>query len=186
VDVDGIGLSLCGVGPALRKRREHGLSPRELAIAEDVATGAALKVIASRYHLSIQAVSTYLKRAQRKLGVTLRSDLVRAMLTPPFGALTCRIAMAEPVASDRLFTALTLTESKILTSILRGLKNAKIAQIHRVSMSTVSAHASAIMRKIGVHSRSELLARLLGGENDASTVEHIFVATIASDRAGPA
>lgn len=55
--------------------------------------------------------------------------------------------------------ALTGRERQILFSIARGETNAVIAERLGISANTVDKHRTKIMRKLGVHSAAELLAR---------------------------
>ena len=60
--------------------RQGPLSGRERTVARLAARGEPLKVIADNCAISLQAVSTYLTRAKRKLGVASRTELARAMI----------------------------------------------------------------------------------------------------------
>ncbi len=57
--------------------------------------------------------------------------------------------------------ALTGRERQILFGIARGETNARIADRLGISANTVDKHRTSIMRKLGVHSAAELLARAL-------------------------
>jgi DNA-binding CsgD family transcriptional regulator len=67
------------VAPAARGKGRHGLTARELEIAQLVATGLTNQKIADRLHLSIRTVETHLSRAYEKLGVNTRTGLVNAL-----------------------------------------------------------------------------------------------------------
>jgi DNA-binding CsgD family transcriptional regulator/PAS domain-containing protein len=69
---------------------------------------------------------------------------------------------------DAALTGLTRRQSEILRGLRQGQRVHAIAQRLFVSESTVRNHLSAIYRKVGVHSQSELLARLAPG-GSAST-----------------
>jgi DNA-binding CsgD family transcriptional regulator len=118
---------------------------------ELVADGASLKVIAASCAISVQAVSTYLERAKRKLGVSSRADLIRSVR---------RSDTVDP--SLPLTQALTAAEAQILSGILRGMGNAQIARARGRSVHTVAAQAATVMRKLGATSRCDLVARLVG------------------------
>jgi DNA-binding CsgD family transcriptional regulator len=53
---------------------------------------------------------------------------------------------------------LTAREVEVLTLLTEGLRNAEIAKVLVVSTKTVDHHVSAILRKLGVHSRGEAAA----------------------------
>ena len=78
---------------AHKKRSPGGtveLSPQELRVAEYAATGHTTKEIAARLNLSPRTVEAHLNNAFRKLGVTRRAGLARALQdhesTPPSAA----------------------------------------------------------------------------------------------------
>lgn len=158
----------------------RGLSERELAVVRDVARGEALKVVASTWAISVQAVSTYLGRAKRKLGVSTRADLARSILgdQPPASSMSesadfrihaqlhidgewFRILVGPPRSPDSTIN-LTPTEGEILSDILQGLRTADIARLRRTSLRTVQAHVGSLMRKLNARSRGELVAAVLG------------------------
>ena len=67
-------------------------------------------------------------------------------------------------------THLTRRERQILFAVVRGESNAKIAERLNISASTVDGHRTKLMRKLGVHSTAELIAKsfrdgLLESEN---------------------
>jgi DNA-binding CsgD family transcriptional regulator len=162
-----------------RGRRGDGtLSERERLVARSVAKGDSLKVIADACSISLQAVSTYLLRAKRKLGVTSQADLVRAVMCDgmPGPALDrrpqlllqlrlgndwFRIFRHHALSSDQLTSALTPAEREILVAVVGGLRTAQIAQRRGTAAGTVAAQVSAIMRKLKVQSRAELIAAVL-------------------------
>jgi DNA-binding CsgD family transcriptional regulator/PAS domain-containing protein len=63
--------------------------------------------------------------------------------------------------ADPALLGLSRRQSEILRSLARGQRVPAIARELFLSQSTVRNHLSAIYRKIGVHSQSELLARLM-------------------------
>lgn len=63
---------------------------------------------------------------------------------------------------------LTKRQSEILRHLLRGERIPAIAEALFLSPSTVRNHLSTIYRRVGVHSQSELLARLLPIDGDAT------------------
>jgi DNA-binding NarL/FixJ family response regulator len=69
----------------------------------------------------------------------------------------------EAWSADAALTGLTRRQSEIVRGLSQGQRVHAIAQRLFVSESTVRNHLSAIYRKVGVHSQSELLARLIPG-----------------------
>jgi DNA-binding CsgD family transcriptional regulator len=63
-------------------------------------------------------------------------------------------AQAEPLG-------LTPAEREVLAHLVRGDSNAAIAEARRTRTRTVANQIAAIFRKLGVHSRAELIARLV-------------------------
>ncbi len=61
---------------------------------------------------------------------------------------------ADTKASD---AALTVREKEILTMVARGLANKEIATSLSISIRTVEAHRSRIMRKLNIHSHAGLI-----------------------------
>lgn len=65
---------------------------------------------------------------------------------------------------------LTRRERQVLFAVVRGESNAKISDRLNISVSTVDGHRTKLMRKLGVHSTAELIAKsfrdgLLESEN---------------------
>ena len=59
--------------------------------------------------------------------------------------------------------SLSSAERSVLELLLAGLSNAAIARHRRRSTRTVAHQVDAIFRRLGVHSRQELMARCFGG-----------------------
>ncbi len=56
---------------------------------------------------------------------------------------------------------LTQREQEVLALLVKGLSNAEIAQLLTITLSTTKHHVSAIIRKLGVASRTEVMALAL-------------------------
>ena len=69
--------------------------------------------------------------------------------------------MEEPHEGDRLWDRLTVRESEVLSVLLNGANNAEIGAALGISPKTADNHRSAIMRKLNVRSRAQLLALAL-------------------------
>lgn len=63
-----------------------------------------------------------------------------------------------PAIAATHFDQLTGAENGVCRLVLAGLSNARIAEVRRTSVRTVGNQISAIYRKLGVVSRSELAA----------------------------
>lgn len=168
------------LSPAVRSgRRATTLSTRERMIATQVAAGAPLKIVAATLSISIQAVATYLSRVKRKLGVTSRAELVRAVIFDgalPHGGVPApareapvlfefiwngerlRVLPAPLVPPPPIVDRLTGAELDVLIRVAYGMTNAKIARTRGTAATTVASQVSTIMHKAGVSSRAELLA----------------------------
>jgi DNA-binding CsgD family transcriptional regulator len=161
-----------------RERRVTGLSNRERVIAAQVAAGAPLKIVAATLSISIQAVATYLSRVKRKLGVSSRAELVRAVILEGSGepgatstATPGRVLFEFVWNGERLRVLpvprapalpiawrLTDAELDVLIRLVYGMTNAQIARTRGTAATTVASQVSTIMHKVGVSSRAELLA----------------------------
>jgi DNA-binding NarL/FixJ family response regulator len=128
-------------------RRVGSLSERELSVAKQVATGVPLKIIASDLSISVQAVSTYLSRACKKLAVAHRVDLAAVVFGPAL-----RFWNGRPVALENL----TQAEWAIWEAVVSGSSNAALACRRGTSVRTIENQVSALMHKVGVRSRAEL------------------------------
>ncbi|HLJ82414.1 MAG TPA: helix-turn-helix transcriptional regulator, partial [Ktedonobacterales bacterium] len=55
---------------------------------------------------------------------------------------------------------LSMRESEVMQSVLRGLSTAEMAATFQISSNTVQDHLKAIFEKVGVRSRRELVGQL--------------------------
>jgi DNA-binding CsgD family transcriptional regulator len=97
-------------------------------------------------------------------GVLASPDLDRE-LVPAIEAvaagLVCLSASSRNVA---VVPALSIRERQVLALMSGGLSNAEIADRLYLSESTVKSHASRAFRRLGVHSRREAVALVLGSD----------------------
>jgi DNA-binding NarL/FixJ family response regulator len=127
----------------------EALSEREGEVVALAVLGIPLKIIASQLSISVQAVSTYLTRARRKLALPSRADLVKRLLE-------CRTTgWTSSADMDRLTDA----ERSVWTAVASGMSNRTIARTRGTSVRTIEKQVSAIIGKCGLGSRGELFAR---------------------------
>lgn len=69
---------------------------------------------------------------------------------------------AEPVYDNRALSVLTKSELEILIMLHEGLINKQIALHRGVTIQTVKAQVSSIMKKLGVNNRSQILKKTIG------------------------
>lgn len=94
-------------------------------------------------------MTSHLRSAQRKLGLSSRSDLIRTFAS----IVHARRGRAAGV---------TAAELAVLALAAAGLSNAETAARRGVSPRTVANQMASIFRKLGVHSRLELQAWIAG------------------------
>lgn len=67
--------------------------------------------------------------------------------------------------ATRALDSLTQRERDIVAGVIRGWSNREIGQRLGISERTVRNRLTVVFHKLAVHSRTQLLARLLGGES---------------------
>ena len=72
------------------------------------------------------------------------------------------VVFSLPSASARLPGSLTLAERDVAHRILTGQSNGSIASARATSVRTVANQVASLFRKLGVASRSELVAEIAG------------------------
>jgi DNA-binding CsgD family transcriptional regulator len=65
-----------------------------------------------------------------------------------------------PLASPSLPRSLSAAERAVAMGVLAGKSNAEIAKARRTSVRTVANQVASVFRKVGVHSRAQLVAAL--------------------------
>lgn len=96
--------------------------------------------------------------------LALSAGLERLRRTTDWGA---RAIHSDSIARHDL----TRTEREIVTLLCEGLTNPQIARRLTVSARTVQGHLLKVFRKLGVSSRTELVARMLRAEPRPSEQE---------------
>ena len=77
----------------------------------------------------------------------------------------------EPELITLGYSRLTRTEHEVVSLLCEGLTNPEIARRLTVSARTVQGHLLKVFRKLGVSSRTELVARMLRAEMWSATEE---------------
>ena len=112
------------------------------------------------------------RRANRKLAA--RDSLTEALAifeelgSPPW-AQRARDEIARLGLRHRAPNELTDSERRIAELAASGMTNRQVAEASFVSPKTVEANLARVYRKLGIHSRAELGARLAGKSGDAGT-----------------
>ncbi|MHC3004649.1 ATP-binding protein [Gordonia sp. GN26] len=105
--------------------------------------------------------------AQQRLASAMRPAVFRDLITPPAqmtisGAveLALETPAAEPAAAERETNPLTKRENEIAELVAEGMSNRAIADKLVVSRRTVDGHVERILSKLGVGSRTQVVAWL--------------------------
>ena len=96
------------------------------------------------------------------------SDLISAILAVYRGGYFLYPSVAETMVDDYLqrlrqprspdpYDKLTYREKKMLKLIAEGRKSGEIAKLFDITIKTVLGHRRSIMRKLGIHNRTELI-----------------------------
>lgn len=80
-----------------------------------------------------------------------------AVLAPHDLARLLDSTFAAPVAPPASYAALTEKEREIFTAVARGLSNGEVASAVHLSESTVKTHVGAILRKLGLRDRVQVV-----------------------------
>jgi DNA-binding NarL/FixJ family response regulator len=109
--------------------------------------------------LIIEPGATELLKRCRGRGRTGRQDPVH--YSAPRLAEAAATAANRPIedASTLALMTLTVREHEVLAHALTGATYAAIADALFVSVTTIRSHMQSILRKLGLHSRAQLIAR---------------------------
>ena len=148
----------------------RGLTPTELRAAELLGSGRTTKEIAYELGVSPSAVTNASARVRKKLGLESTPELVSFFAPGGIRARLARFALSGaelvvgslPEVEERLAAHLSGAERDVALELLRGRTNESIAQGRGTSESTVANQVASIFRKLGVSSRSELAASIMG------------------------
>jgi DNA-binding CsgD family transcriptional regulator len=159
------------LGPASRCRAELNAARGDLASALAVAEEA--EEHGRRATMPFGLARTQLVRGQllRRTGErrAARDALQEALRTfdelgAPLWAAKASAELARVPIKRKADSSLTVAESRIAELVARGSSNKEVAQALFVSEKTVEAALTRVFRKLDVRSRTELAARLGGGE----------------------
>ena len=143
----------------------------EVALAElvDLETGAAALSLPFECACSLLVRGRIERRTRKKRAaaesLTRAAELFEQLGSPPFAARARR--ELERVGLRRATAELTPTERQIAQLASAGSTNREIAQSVFVSQKTVEANLARVYRKLGIHSRAELGARMAAERVDS-------------------
>ena len=136
--------------------RTLGLPPTHIDVADVTATS-------GTYEVTLPPAPGWRDRG-RRAGTAVRRLFIRAILgaTPDGTPLAADIGEPEvsPVAQAAELLQLTPRQAEVLGHVAEGRSNKEIAQELGTAENTIELHVSRILRKAGVSSRSQLVARL--------------------------
>jgi DNA-binding NarL/FixJ family response regulator len=155
-------------------RRFQILSAPERTALLQALDGIAGKVTALELGVSEATVSRFVSRALRRLGLKSLAEAaaLRRMTVSiarigdgpaatELAVLRSSLVVRGSVGEKKLST-LTLAERRVLTAVLEGRAQKDIAAERLSSPRTIANQVASIFRKLGVGSRRELMARILG------------------------
>lgn len=144
------------------------LSPRERDVVAWAAGGASLKEVGYAMGLATSTVGEHLKSAMRKLKVESRAELAMLWMrlqAPEPGAGLASVGLDGEdvfVGNAAGVAGLSEAEREVARRAARGESSAEIARARGTSLSTVTNQLGAIYRKLGVGSKTELAAWVVG------------------------
>ncbi|MFO0743179.1 MAG: LuxR C-terminal-related transcriptional regulator [Labilithrix sp.] len=151
----------------------RGLTPQEAAIANLVVHGHPQKLIAYELGLSIGTVGGLLARVFQKLRVRSTAALIERLSVPSDVARSTEagrelLLFSSPAGAAATSRRLPLSaaELEVALAVAKGASNAEIARARSTSASTVQHQLTSVYRKLGVGSRSALVARILASRAD--------------------
>lgn len=154
----------------------RALRAGERRVVELVALGASVKEAAYALGISPDAARQALDLALRKLGLGGRSELAawfagaRTAVSLRVGQADLEVLVTGSQANLELPDVLTAAEREVAEAVVRGHSNAEIARARGTSVRTVANQMRTLFEKLGVGSRGELRARLVGREPTPSSV----------------
>lgn len=128
-------------------------------------TGSHLALMALA-HASLRHPASVDLRTSAGRWVTLHASPVRGVGP----ARVCVCVVIEPTRPDAAMprlaalTGLTAREREVTAAVVRGRSTRTIAEVCHISEHTVREHLKSVFKKTGVHSRRELVARVMSGQ----------------------
>jgi len=152
---------------------ELGLTPRQGSLLLLMLEGLSNKLIAARLGLGENTVKEYVSAILRRLGLRNRAELIARMKRVSVreaGGEPCAVgevkmsahaleAPRAPVTLDEL--GLTRRQGRVLALLLDGMSNKAIGRSLGLSENTVKEHVSAILQRVGVRSRAQVISRMM-------------------------
>ncbi len=139
------------------------------AFAEGFGYAVERSVLADRLRAQSERVVALVRSAEASVG-----DLSTAEIQLGADARRQPARSTRPTRDDYFDAELTRREREVLGMLAEGETNARIAQRLVVSQDTVKTHVKHILRKLGVHNRSQAVSRYFiaqGGSQNAPLVE---------------
>jgi DNA-binding NarL/FixJ family response regulator len=152
---------LCSLDP-------RGLSLRERQVVEYAGQGRSAKEIGYVLGAPAASVENSLRRAQAKLGLRSRVELIaffaphglRAQLAEVVVGGDTLLMGAIPRLDETKLAVLTSAEREVTTLLIAGSTNHDIARRRATSARTVANQVQSVFHKIGARSRGELVSQL--------------------------
>ena len=132
----------------------HEVAMRARAIARSISDGGASEQIQAHLRVRTYSGQWLVLHGSHVLGKNAAAGQTAVILEP---AHSSQIAQLMMLAYD-----LTGRERELLQLVLKGLDTKEMALTLHVSANTVQDHFKSIFAKVGVRSRNELVARVLG------------------------
>ncbi len=145
---------------ALLGRIDDAVAQLRAALAADTGLGARPYVVACRLDLSAALLRRGTDAARREAAAQARAAATEARRLDLPGPLARADALLREItAAERTASPLSEREAEVAELMLRALSNRQIAARLVISERTVESHVSSILRKEGVATRTEYLAR---------------------------
>jgi len=158
-----------------RVRTTQSLTSRETQVVARIAAGAPLKAVAADLGVAHATVTAHVEKALTKLGLRHRAELSELFSAwapywkddapAPRGTAPTYLFVARERGGGPRHPALerlTPAEREVVTGALDGRSTMEIARARDRSFHTVAHQLRAAFRKLGVHSRAELAALVMG------------------------
>jgi DNA-binding NarL/FixJ family response regulator len=150
------------------RRRLATLTPAQRRMLNHIQKGQSNKQIAYELNISETTVKAHVSALLIKLGASSRTQIVvklgRLGLLPVSSQPTGDHCGTQAQSSADLLTAgmtlLTRRQRRVLQMICEGKLNKQIAGELNVGETTVKAHVTAVLRRLGLHSRTQVAAAM--------------------------